>query len=138
MNQLYQRIRITSMVETQPALIDYFDGEKILYKWYPKFYEKDIGKDTSNKFIDTLSFSNTYCSMMGADYDGDQITIKMAYSIEANQELSKYIDSKAQFITLGGNNGRTAGNEALQAMYNLTLILPDDVDKMTKSITMAA
>ena len=62
---------------------------------------------------------------MGADYDGDQVTVKMPYSVEATEELKKYVKSNAQFVTLSGQNGRLAGNEAIQALYNLTLVLPE-------------
>lgn len=34
------------------------------------------------------------------------------------------MNSKAHFITLGAKNGRTSSNEAIQALYNLTLALP--------------
>ena len=37
------------------------------YPWYPSFEQKDIGSNTSNKFIDTLSLSNPYCVLMNAD-----------------------------------------------------------------------
>ena len=107
------------------------------YPWYPKIRQEDIGSNTSNKFIDTLSMANPYCVMMKADYDGDQVTLKMAYTVEANEELKKYMKSKAQFIALNGSNGRTASNEAIQAMYNLTLILPDNMDEITKEVKMA-
>lgn len=120
-NQLYLMMHISSTVETMPMVI----GDTF-YKWYPKFTQNDIGKDTSNKFIDTLSMTNPLLGIMLADYDGDQITLKMAYSVEANEELKKYINSKAQYITLSGKCGREAEKEALQAMYNLTLILPDE------------
>ena len=36
------------------------------YKWYPKIRQEDIGKNTSNKFIDTCSIANPYCILMGA------------------------------------------------------------------------
>lgn len=49
----------------------------------------------------------------------------MAYSIEANEELKKHINSNGQFVALNGINGRTASGEAIQAMYNLTLVLPE-------------
>ena len=61
---------------------------------------------------------------MGADFDGDQVTAKMAYSVESNNELNKFSDSNGQFITLNGVNGRVADKEAIQAMYNLTLVIP--------------
>lgn len=120
-NQLYMLMHISSTVETMPMVI----GDTF-YKWYPKFTQNDIGKDTSNKFIDTLSMTNPLLGMMGADYDGDQITLKMAYSVEANEELKKYRESNAQYITLSGKCGRKAEKEAIQAIYNLTLVLPDE------------
>ena len=111
------------------------DGK--LYKWYPQIQQSDIGSNTSNKFIDTLSMANPYCILMGADYDGDQVTVKMAYSVESNEELKKYMNSKAQFITLSGSNGRMADKEAIQAMYNMTLVLPEDKHKLTKEIAFS-
>ena len=131
-NQLYTRMHIYSTNVTESTVIN---GE--FYRWYPKFSQEDIGSDTSNKFIDTLSMANPYCILMGADYDGDQVTLKMAYSIESNEELKKYMNSKAQFITASGSNGRLADKEAIQAMYNMTLVLPEDKDKMTQNIEFA-
>ena len=128
-NQLYTMMRISSINDTQSMIIN---GK--LYRWYPKFSQKDIGSDTSNKFIDTLSLANPFCILMGADYDGDQVTLKMAYSDDANKELRAYMDSKAQFITMSGSNGRKADKEAIQAIYNLTLVLPEDKDKLTQNI----
>lgn len=119
-NQLYTMIHIPSTIETEPMVID---GK--FYKWYPKIRENEIGKNTSNKFIDTCSIANPYCGLMGADYDGDQVTVKMPYSVEANNELKKYLNSNAQFVTLSGQNGRLAGGESIQSIYNLTLVLPE-------------
>jgi hypothetical protein len=70
-------------------------------------------------------------------YDGDKITLKMAYSIESNEELKRYMESKAQFITLSGSNGRVGDKEAIQAMYSMTLVLPDAKNKLTQKINMA-
>lgn len=49
----------------------------------------------------------------------------MPFSVESNQELEKQLNSNGQFITLNGENGRKATNEAIQAMYNMTLVLSD-------------
>ena len=108
-----------------------------MYKWYPQISQEDLGTNTSNRFIDTLSMANPYCILMGADYDGDQVTAKMAYSVESNEELRKYMNSKAQFITLSGSNGRMADKESIQAMYNMTLVLPEDQQKLTKDIAFS-
>lgn len=118
-NQLYTKMHISSTIQTEPMVIN---GK--FYKWYPKIRQEDIGKDTSNKFIDTCQISNPYCKLMGADYDGDQVTVKMPFSVEANQELEKHLNSAGQFIALNGENGRNPTNEGIQAMYNLTLVLP--------------
>ena len=112
-------MRVLSTVKTEPMVIN---GK--LYKWYPKIRQSDIGKNTSNKFVDTCNIANPYCGLMGADFDGDQVTAKMAYSVESNNELNKFSDSNGQFITLNGVNGRVADKEAIQAMYNLTLVIP--------------
>jgi len=55
-------IRVASTIETQPMVI----GGK-LYKWYPKITQNDIGSNTANKFIDTLSICNPFLKLMGAD-----------------------------------------------------------------------
>jgi hypothetical protein len=118
-NQLYTKMHISSMNKTEPMVIN-----GVFYQWFTKIRQNDIGSNTANKFIDTLQLCNPYCILMGADYDGDQVTLKVAWTIEANQELLKYMNSNAQFITMAGKNGRLADKEAIQAMYNLTLVLP--------------
>lgn len=119
-NQLYTHIRVSSTIQTEPMIIN---GK--FYKWYPKIRQTDIGRDTSNMFVDTCQIANPYCGMMGADFDGDTVTVKMAYTVETNKELENYANSKAQFIDLSGTNGRKAEKEAIQAIYNLTLVLPE-------------
>lgn len=119
-NQLYTHIRVSSTIQTEPMVIN---GK--FYKWYPKIRQTDIGRDTSNMFVDTCQIANPYCGMMSADFDGDTVTVKMAYTVETNKELENYANSKAQFIDLSGTNGRKAEKEAIQAIYNLTLVLPE-------------
>ena len=118
-NQLYTKIHISSMTKTEPMVIN-----GVFYQWFPKIRQQDIGANTANKFIDTMQICNVYCKLMGADFDGDQVTLKVAWTIEANKELENYMNSNAQFITMAGVNGRIASMEAIQAMYNLTLVLP--------------
>ena len=43
----------------------YING--VYYKYYPKITEKDIGKNTSNSFVDTMQISNAYLKGMVAD-----------------------------------------------------------------------
>lgn len=60
-NQFASKLHIYSTIETEPMIIN---GK--FYKWYPKIRQEDIGKNTSNKFIDTCSIANPYCILMGA------------------------------------------------------------------------
>ena len=95
------------------------------YPFYPKIREEDIGKNTGDKFIDSIMISNLYLPGIGGDYDGDTVTVKGVYTIEANDELEKQMYSKANFIDIGGNTIRSSSKDAIQSLYNLTRILPD-------------
>lgn len=66
---------VASTIDTEPM---YFNN--IYYPYYPKIREEDIGKDTTNSFVDTLRMSNIYLKAMDADYDG-----VMELSISSNR-----------------------------------------------------
>lgn len=57
--------------------------------------------------------------------DGDTVTAKATFTIEANDELHKYMDSKANFIDFGAHSVNTSDLEALQSLYNLTKIIDE-------------
>lgn len=63
--------------------------------------------------------------------DGDTCTVKGVFTREANEELDNVMKSNYNYINIGGKSIRSASNEAIQAMYNLTLVLPDDKTKLT-------
>lgn len=119
-NQFPTKIKVASTKKTENIWVD---GTH--YTHYPYIREKDILKNTSNKFVDTLNICNLYLPIIGGDYDGDQATTKIVFSTEANEELDNFINSKAHYISMGANNVRTSGNEAIQSLFNLTLILPE-------------
>lgn len=124
-NQFPSLIVVSSTKETEPMYVN-----NTFYKHYPKIREEDIGSDTSNMFIDTLNITNLVLKIIGGDYDGDQTTVKATYTIEANKELINHLNSKANYVSLGGETVKLSTNEAVQALYNLTLVLPGT--KMTK------
>ena len=101
----------------------YIDNE--YYPFYPKIRNEDIGKNTGDKFIDTMMISNLYLPGIGRDYDGDTVTVRGVYTVEANDELERQMHSKANFIDVGGNTIRYSSGDAIQSLYNLTRILPD-------------
>lgn len=120
-NQFPSMINVSSTHETEPIFID---GK--FYKFYPKIREKDIGTNTSNKFVDTLSMSNIYLGSIGGDYDGDQISSKSIFSIEANKELRDQINSKRHYISLGGKCIMSTTNEGAMVLYALTMAVDPD------------
>lgn len=115
-NQFPCGINVSSTIKTEPMVINHK-----LYKHYPYIRTEDIGKNTTNKFIDTLNISNVYLGIIDGDYDGDQVTVKSVYSIEANNELRNQLNSKRHFIALGGNNVMETTNEGVAALYALTM-----------------
>ena len=119
-NQITTQVVVSSTKETIPM---YVNGE--FYPYYPKIRDKDIGMDTSNSFVDTLRISNLYLGGMGADYDGDQITCKGVYTVEANEELRKFMYSKENFIGFGASLTKEPGADVIQACYALTKVLSD-------------
>ena len=126
-NQITTEVTVSCTKESEPIIIN-----NILYEYYPKIRKEDIGTDTSNKFIDTMNFSNTYLKGMGGDYDGDQITVKGVYTEEANQELAEFMNSKQNFITFGGKPSKASEGDAVQSIYAFTKVLSDT--KLTKNI----
>ena len=130
-NQFPARIVVLSTIETEPMIIN---GH--LYKTYPKIRKSDILKNSSNKWIDVATPNNARLGTFGADFDGDTISSKTPFSIEANQEMYDVTNSKMNYIGLTGINEINTEKEGLQSLYNLTLVLPEDRDKMTK-LTLA-
>ena len=64
------------------------------------------------------------------------MTAKVAFSNEANEELSKYMNSNIYYIDLSGTNVHKCSNEAIQSLYSLTKVLNDDKGKITKEVSI--
>ena len=119
-NEFATKIRLSSTIETEEAVFD-----DVVYTHYPKIRKEDIGTDTSNKFIDTMNICNGYLDSIDGDYDGDMVTIKGVYTDEANAELKKQLETNIHFINLGGNPVISTAKEAIQAIYAMTLTMPE-------------
>ena len=61
--QFPTKIRVLSTKETECIMVN---GE--IYPKYPKIREEDIGRNTSNMFVDALNISNLYLDKIGGDY----------------------------------------------------------------------
>ena len=119
-NQYPCGLVVSSTIDTEPMRV----GNKF-YKFYPKVRDKDIGSDTSSMFIDTFVMSNLYLGAIGGDYDGDTIVLKGVYTNEANDELKAYMNTKANYVDLGGHIIRGPSKEAIISMYTLTMKVPN-------------
>lgn len=94
-------------------------GNKI-YNYYPVI---DLTLDSSEiptQFIEVLMMSNIYLKSLGADYDGDQISVRTVFSQEANMECARMMKNATQFLNANGSNVRTTTNEAVQTLYMIT------------------
>jgi DNA-directed RNA polymerase beta' subunit len=107
------KIKILSTRETQPIQLEdlYLPDYPIVYPDYPADEEL---------FIDTVVPYNGYLKALGGDYDGDTVSLRGVFTMEANQEAEKLIWEKKNILDQMGRNSRKIGNEAVQAIYSLT------------------
>ena len=126
-NSIVTEIDVASTKDTEPM---YVNG--VFYKHYPKIRQEDISTNTATSFVDTILLSNLYLPGAGADYDGDTVTIKIAYTDEANKELQEFVKKKENFIDLDGGSIRSSSADVIQSLYSLTKILDDDKSKLTQ------
>jgi hypothetical protein len=109
------RIRVISTAETIPMQV----GEKI-YPYYPKVQIGFPEERIATLFIDSTQFSNAYLPGLDGDYDGDQITVKILWTQEANQECEEVMNKKSYFVNTGEKFIRYVEIEVIQTFYNLT------------------
>ncbi|MGL5717931.1 MAG: hypothetical protein ACRCXX_05770 [Cetobacterium sp.] len=110
------KVHVLSTNTTMPMIIN---GK--FYEHYPIINTDMNQQEVSIQFINTLIMANCFLPGYGADYDGDQITVKGNFTIEANKEIEEIAMSKKNFLTIGGSSNRETMNEALQAIYSLTV-----------------
>lgn len=120
-NQFATKVIVSSTKDTDPVVVN-----DTYYPNYPHITQEDIGQSTGNKFIDTLQICNGFLNAIGGDYDGDQCSVRGIFTVEANKELEETMHQKKHYINLGSTNVRISEKEAVQAVYELTLTLPDN------------
>lgn len=107
------KITILSTRETKPQKLEdrYLPDYPIVYPDYPA--EEEL-------FIDTVVPYNGYLKALGGDYDGDTVSLRGVFTMEANEEAERLIWEKKNILDQMGRNSRKIGNEAVQAIYSLT------------------
>lgn len=109
------RIRVISTTETCVMRVK----DKV-YPWYPVINLDTPLEQIGSEFIDSIQFSNSCLPGLDGDYDGDQITAKIPFTQEANEEIERYMKSKSYFINASGQNIRYVESEAIQTFYTMT------------------
>ncbi|QQM18075.1 viral RNA polymerase beta-prime subunit [Staphylococcus phage MarsHill] len=100
------KIKILTTVDTIPEIT----LDDIVLKDYPKVvHEYPVDEDV---FIDTAIIHNSYAGALGADFDGDMISIRSLWTVEANKEANKLLNKKTNYLNYTGNSVRNLGNES--------------------------
>lgn len=108
----YAKPRIMTTIQTIKAEID---GKE--YPFYPMI---EVGEDSSNSFVSTMSPCNVYLKGMGGDYDGDSIPLRGLFTEEANNDAAKFSRDKKNFLNLSGQNIRVTERDFVQLIYSLS------------------
>lgn len=109
------RIYVISTRNTTPMIIN-----DTLYETYP-VVDLNIPKSRIEaSFIDSYKICPLYLPGLDGDHDGDQITSKIMFSVEANEDAERVMMSKSNILTIDGASIRSIGNEGIQTLYTLT------------------
>lgn len=115
-NVMPMRVKILSTQDTIPEM----EFEDIRFHNYPVVYPDYPTPISAQVFIDTLQLNGSMIGSLGADFDGDTVSIRTIYSVEANKEAEQLIWAKSNILDQKGNSMRTVSNEAVQALATLT------------------
>lgn len=118
----FNKIRVQSTVNHIEVL---FNGKE--YPFYPDIDMSLPHDKVGVQFIDTLVFSNAHLDGMGADYDGDQVSVRGIWSDEANLEAEEIMNRKMSALNITGTNSKKVAKEVFNSLYELTKNGPDPV-----------
>lgn len=85
---------------------------------YPVIYDDYVCDESM--FIDSVRPHNSTLGSLGADYDGDTVSLRGVFTVEANLEADRLIFDKKNFFNMSGSSSREIGKEAKLAIYCLT------------------
>ena len=128
---IFQKIIVQSTIEHIKVL---YNGKE--YPFWPKIDLKIPHSQVGIQFIDTIAFSNTQAKVMGADFDGDQVSIRGIWSDEANADCEKMLNSKISALDIEPKNAWVVEDECVTSLFTLTYekkdakqVNPEDVKK---------
>lgn len=93
--------------------------EGINYPRFPLIAKEDFETiDIGKNFKDTISIFPSNLEALGADFDGDQVSIQSV--MNKNNKCMDYIYSKTNIINIGGGTMRNTKDVTAHTIYNLT------------------
>ena len=92
----------------------------VTYKFYPVIDVSIPKGEVSKQFINVLWMQNTLLDSLGADYDGDTVSVRTVFSQEANLECDRLMKEPTQFLNSNGTNIRTTTKEAVNTLFIMT------------------
>ena len=113
------KIFVLSTVKTFKCRMN-VNGDVRVYDYYPVI---DLSKSTlevSTLFNETVNMANSILDSIGGDYDGDTISSKALYSIEANQEANRILYEPTHFINNQGKLVASITTEGNITLYYMT------------------
>lgn len=111
----FSRVYVISTRKTVPMIIN-----DTLYDNYPLIDLSVPKSRIEATFIDSYKICPLYLPGLDGDFDGDQITSKIIFSTEANEDAERVMFSKSNILTIDGASIRSIGNEGIQTLYTLT------------------
>ena len=121
----FNRINVQSTTDHVHVI---FNGKD--YPRYPKIDFQIEPERVGIQFVDTLVMSHSHCDGLGADYDGDTLSIRGIWTDEANEEAEKIMASKMSFLNISGTNSKVVAKEVFNSMFELTKIGKDPAKKI--------
>ena len=115
LGSIITRISILSTRYTSPMIIN-----DTLYENYPIIDFTIPPEKLDSYFIDSFKLNPYYLSGLVGDHDGDQVTGKMIFSMQANEEAERIMKSNFNILGVNGSPVRKLGNEFIQSLYTLT------------------
>lgn len=100
----------------------YVNGSFI--KRFPIIDDNVKGESIEHMFTDTMRMFSVYPSVMGADFDGDQISTQSVLSEEANADCYRHQHEISNVIGLNGSMMREFPHVVEQGLYGLTYKIP--------------
>lgn len=110
-------IKVNPLTTQQTCTMEY-SGQ--VYRFYPVIDINTPKGNVASQFINVLWMQNTLLSTLGADYDGDTVSVRTVFTQEANAECERLMNEPTQFLNSNGTNVRTTTNEALNTIFIMT------------------